>query len=60
MVQVSLEQDKARLKMHARFVGPFGEAALDRSYGGPLPNASQWVVNIVLDHVRRMLLRIEP
>jgi len=60
MVQVSLEQDKARLKMHARFVGPFGEEVLDRSYGGPLPNASQWVVNIVLDHVRRILMKIEP
>jgi len=60
MVQVSLEQDKARLKMHARFVGPFGEEVLDRSYGGPLPNASQWVVNIVLDRVRRILMKIEP
>ncbi len=59
MIQLSLEREANRQRMHARFVGPFGEEVFDRSYGGPLPNASQWAVNIVLDHIRRILLKIQ-
>ncbi len=60
VVQLSLEQDRSRQRMRARFAGPFGEETMDRTYGGPLPNAPQWAVNIVLDRIRRILLKIGP
>jgi competence/damage-inducible protein CinA-like protein len=59
-ILVSLEQEENRVRMRARYAGPFGEENLDRTYGGPLPSAAQWAVSIILDHFRRTLLKTEP
>jgi len=55
-IQLSLEQEGAKHRMRSRIAAPAGEASLERSYGGPLPNAPQWAVSLVLDHLRRNLL----
>jgi competence/damage-inducible protein CinA-like protein len=58
-IQVSLDEAGKRRRMRARILGPGIDETLERGYGGPLPSTPLWVVSIVLDHLRRILLKAD-
>jgi nicotinamide-nucleotide amidase len=56
----SLTSEGRRHQLTVLLRHPGGDETVERSYGGPLTNATGWGVNLALDALRRRLGRLEP